>query len=183
MRPAKRPRLNSSYPDENLVPFYDPLTPLYAGASHRKPSNKDEKSLMDDLLAGLDASVFESFDASPVKSILSERMPRSPLKVKRENAPPIRDRTSNITREHGVSCKDIEPDVNRQSQQPALDVEHEAVSIARSRIPTTEIKLDLEDEDIYDFEFDLSNISALSDDILLKPEAIEVSWCVKKTLS
>jgi hypothetical protein len=149
----------------------------------RKEKEKDEKALMDDLMAGLDASMF----SSPVKSQLSQakgkgvmspvrmgcrmerqRSPvkqvkpethRSPLKPTIPTNRPIIPTKANGTNEVKRTSKAFVPiklEVNSESIKPAPEVK-------------IDIKPVLEDDDEFTFDFDLDELAGLDDDILLKP--------------
>jgi hypothetical protein len=150
---------------------------------HNVKKEKDEKALMDDLMAGLDASMF----SSPVKSQLShskgegaispvrmggrverQRSPvkqmkpethRSPLKSTIPSNRPIIPMKVNGTNEVKRTPKAFVP--------IKLEVELEVTK------PVPEVRIDikpvLEDDDEFTFDFDLDELAGLDDDILLKP--------------
>jgi hypothetical protein len=150
---------------------------------HNVKKEKDEKALMDDLMAGLDASMF----SSPVKSQLShskgegaispvrmggrverQRSPvkqmkpethRSPLKSTIPSIRPIIPMKVNGTNEVKRIPKAFVP--------IKLEVEMEVTK------PVPEVKVDikpvLEDDDEFTFDFDLDELAGMDDDILLKP--------------
>ena len=152
----------------------------------KKEHEKDEKALMDDLMAGLDASMFSSpvksqlsqtrgervmspvrmggrveRQRSPVKPIKAER-PRSPLKATiPANRPIIPIPTNHMTNEVKRVPKAFIPiklEVELEVPKPIPEV-------------TIDIKPVLEDDDEFTFDFDLDELAGMDDDILLKPHA------------
>jgi len=173
IRPSKRLRLDPSYDDENRSFLEEHTRSRHRKDRHRKVTRKDEKALMDDLMAGLDASVFDNSELSPVKQVHPARTPRSPLKVKIENGTPIQLRISPVKRE--PSPHPYELDMWRPQVKVDLDVKVEVVPSENVSVAGVDSKTGLHDEDFLEFDFGLADMSAFDDDLLLKPEAVEVS--------
>jgi hypothetical protein len=156
---------------------------------------------MDDLLAGLDAEMLDGFQVSPVKAkpvsspIKVKREVRSPLRVKVENASPSRARGaphpkslessvlgSSISSSAVVRVK-TETEIVTETKIE-IDIHPPAGPEAGpSRLSTSspdshsveDVKPILADDDVFDFEFDLSDLGAL-DDEAFKPLPPKVSW-------
>jgi hypothetical protein len=154
--------------------------------SHKAVTNKekDEKALMDDLMAGLDASMF----SSPVKSQLSqskvERI-KSPVgigsRVERQKSPvkPLKVETFRSP------LKSTIPTNRPIVPIPKVNTTNDVKRVPKAFVPiklklevedikpvpevTLDIKPVLEDDDEFTFDFDLDELAGLDDDILLKP--------------
>jgi hypothetical protein len=156
-----------------------------------------EKALMDDLMAGLDASMFNGMGSSPVKSQVmgkSSQGRASPLKAKvREHVPiqlsPLRDtRPVNVSRPVArVSPKKaqalkVEPMIRVESKPAPRAFRPIKVELEIGIPDVKETKNDLvktaskpvlmdEEEDEFTFDFDLDELAHMDDDLLLKPHA------------
>jgi hypothetical protein len=149
----------------------------------RKEREKDEKALMDDLMAGLDASMF----SSPVKSQLSQSKGEgliSPVRmggrVERQRSPVKQMKPET----HRSPLKSTIP-TNRPIIPMKVNGTNEMKRIPKAFVPiklevelevtkpVPEVKVDmkpvLEDDDEFTFDFDLDELAGLDDDILLKP--------------
>ena len=143
---------------------------------------KDEKALMDDLMAGLDASMF----SSPVKSQLSQPKGegvmspmRTGYRVERQRSP-----VKSIKAEtHRSPLKTTIPTNRPIIPIPKVNATNEVQRTPKAFIPIEleledikpvsgvkiEIKPVLEDDDEFTFDFDLDDLAEMDDDILLKP--------------
>ena len=153
--------------------------------------DKDEKALMDDLMAGLDASMF----SSPVKSQAQIQSQRSPVRitgrVERQVSPvktvkvekPSPLRPSIAKRPKMPVPKHTTPQVMKRIPKAFVPIKIEVESatppnavVLESKAdikPFEEIKLDvrpvLEDDDEFTFDLDLDGLADMDDDLLLKP--------------
>ena len=167
-RPIKRRRLCPTYADENVLV---PGSLLHENRSDRgKGLRKDEKALIDDLMADLDASAFENYELSPVKAPVVISASISPLKASRAVSAPSRPP---VKRE----CLSCTPKVkaNARPRTAELDVVAEPLLREESGIVAGRKEAAFDDEEEYSFDFDLTDFSAFEDDYLLKPEIVEVS--------
>jgi hypothetical protein len=144
---------------------------------------KDEKALMDDLMAGLDASMF----SSPVKSQLSQskgegvispvRMggrverQKSPVKSKRVGSHRSPLKSTIPTNRPIIPMKVIGTNEVKRAPKAFVPIKLEIeLEVAK---PVPEVKVDikpvLEDDDEFTFDFDLDELAGMDDDILLKP--------------
>ena len=127
---------------------------------------------MDDLMAGLDASVFDHFEVSPVKVKPVARAVRSPLKILKS----VTSSTRQCRPDVGVERPLPHPTPPSVQIQPRklLDVEirkpqdRDLASVKQD--PTLEVG----NEELFDFEFDLADLSAFDEELLLKPDNIKV---------
>jgi hypothetical protein len=152
-------------------------------AKHNVKKEKDEKALMDDLMAGLDASMF----SSPVKSQLSQSKAEgvtSPAsiggRVERQRSPVKQMKPET----HRSPLKSTIP-INRPIIPMKVNGTNEVKRIPKAFVPiklevemevtkpVPEVKVDikpvLEDDDEFTFDFDLDELAGMDDDILLKP--------------
>jgi hypothetical protein len=180
-----RPNLNASSTKEN---------PINLGTMKK---DDKEKALMDDLMAGLDASMFDGTGSSPVKSQVMGKtrqgMP-SPLKTQFRERVPIQLSPLRATRPVNVP-RPVARLSPKKAQAPKTEtmVRVESKPAPRTfrpikveleiRIPDVkESKNDLvktaskpvlldEEEDEFTFDFDLDELAHMDDDLLLKPHA------------
>lgn len=149
---------------------------------HDVRKEKDEKALMDDLMAGLDASMF----SSPVKSQLSQPKGegvmspmRTGYRVERQRSP-----VKSIKAETNRSPLKTTVPTNRPIIPiPKVNATNEAKRTPKAFVPIKveledikpvpegkiDIKPVLEDDDEFTFDFDLDELAEMDDDILLKP--------------
>ena len=135
------------------------------GAAKRAKSHsqKDEKTLMDQLMAGLDASMFENIVSSPVRPRSQKPSQRSPLGVKRDSfikpqSPGKRSRPKDPIRikvEHQPRVENIMQD----DLCPPVFVPVEASPI--------ENKAEEWDDPGFLVDFDLGDLSAFDEDLAL----------------
>uniref|UniRef100_A0A494G986 Uncharacterized protein n=1 Tax=Solanum lycopersicum TaxID=4081 RepID=A0A494G986_SOLLC len=103
-RPAKRPRLSPNKDKENASTLRHGSTLVRSPAKRSKPSftADDEANMMENLMAGLDASIFDNFTSSPVTKVPSQsrvnarapgkgRSDRTKPSVKREILSPTKN--------------------------------------------------------------------------------------------
>ena len=161
------------------------------GRKKENQVDKDEKALMDDLMAGLDASMF----SSPVKSQAQIQSQRSPVRitgrVERQVSPvktvkvekPSPLRPSIAKRPKMPVPKGTAPQVMKRIPKAFVPIKIEVESatppnavVLESKAdikPVEEIKLDvrpvLEDDDEFTFDLDLDGLADMDDDLLLKP--------------
>lgn len=179
-RPEKRSRVNGSQ------------------RSNRENTQiKDEETMMDDLMAGLDASMFDGLDSSPVRSqklsqhASSQRRDREkPMSLSKptNTAPstreavrqPLGERTDLSDRSVRASRSPLKTRPLPAFRPIKLEPNPLPVAPLDLQIPTPEhksrtfgleIKPVLEDEDEFAFHFDLQEFAQLDDDVLLKPHA------------
>jgi hypothetical protein len=150
-----------------------------------KKKEKDEKALMDDLMAGLDASMF----SSPVKSQLSQSKGERVISPVRMGGRAERQRSpvkSMKVESHRSPLKSTTP-ANRPIIPMKVNGTNEVKRVPQAFVPikleievedakpVPEVKVDmkpvLEDDDEYTFDFDLDELAGMDDDILLKPHA------------
>ncbi|ORY35635.1 hypothetical protein BCR39DRAFT_24616 [Naematelia encephala] len=184
-RPSKRPRLSpAKKPNTNA--FAVPRRYAHSGGSqslHKAASRKDEKALLDDLMAGLDASMFENLASSPAKISTSQVKPRTPLAVKHEVQISTTSRTpvrfnANVksAKEDALPCSVKLEHKNETNEEAIVDIKTDKRK-ARSLSPVfvkAEPKVDIADDELYDFDFDLGDLSGLNDDELLQPQQVQV---------
>jgi hypothetical protein len=149
------------------------------------PVDNDEKALMDDLMAGLDASMFEGLANSPVKSQALSQVNMSPARVregKLERISPVKSRVKvehrsplrpSITNRPIIAIpKALGPPKNEIKRVPKAFVPIK-LELEENIKPIQEIKVDvkpvLEDDDEFTFDFDLDELAGMDDDLLLKP--------------
>jgi len=143
---------------------------------------KDEKALMDDLMAGLDASMF----SSPVKSQLSQPKGegvmspvRTGYRIERQRSP-----VKSIKAEsHRSPLKTTIPTNRPIIPIPKVHATNEVKRTPKAFVPikleledikpVSKVKIDikpvLEDDDEFSFDFNLDELAEMDDDILLKP--------------
>ena len=168
-RPSKRPHLGPSYQDENapLLPLRP--APTVLAAQHRKASSKDEKALLDDLMAGLDASVFDNYEVSPVKPTATMGATRPPLKVKHVVVSPTRPGFRPVKRKLSSRTPPPDLDVMFGKAEPDLKPEEDVVKDVGN-----DAKDAICDEESYDFDFDLADPLTFDEDLLVKFDSAEV---------
>lgn len=167
-----------------------------AARKENEVSSRQEKDLMEDLLAGLDAEMLDGFQVSPVKvqpvSAEAEvkKEIRSPLRVKAENGTPSRARRAPLPKSVGSSARGgfvasnaIVPIKTETETETKVDIHPPAQPEAGpSRLSPAlpdshsveDVKPIIADDDVFDFEFDLSDLGAL-DDEAFKPLPPKVS--------
>lgn len=147
-------------------------------ALHKEAKGKAEKALLDDLMAGLDASAFEAYDPSPQKIMAPTNTRRSPLRIKQRVVSPTKQSQTVINtltlsgavkRERDVTDpKPLNSLIKRErSKSPA------PLSVYGS-VVIEDLKAELLDDELYEFDFDLADFSHVEEDLLLKPQQIEV---------
>jgi hypothetical protein len=151
---------------------------------------RDEKALMDDLMAGLDASMFDGLASSPVKSQVISQVQRdsSPVGIKgrrtERQASPAKtikvEKHRSPLRPTGPSNRPTlpipkvlvtpKPEVKRVPKA-FVPIKLELVEDIKPAVETVkvDIKPVLEDEDEYTFDLDLDELAGMDDDLLLKP--------------
>ena len=179
-RPRKRRRHDPYYPNENESCATDVGNRHFTNPA-RKASRKDERALMDDLMAGLGASVFDHFQVSPVKAKPVARAVRSPLKILKSVAA--------STIQHKPNSEDrrafLRPTTPAVQSKPRNDrdsricnpEDEDLASVKQDPNP------ELVNEDIFDVDFDLADLSAFDDDLLLKPENVDVCLFVSEMVN
>ncbi|KAK4689519.1 DNA replication ATP-dependent helicase/nuclease Dna2, partial [Tremellales sp. Uapishka_1] len=205
-RPKKH-RASLSQDKENAFASSSYLGPLKKSSSkdtamHREPMGLDEKAMMDELMAGLDASMFDGFDLTPAKSGHSSHSSVSPVKVKNEKRTmdclfstprqaekkPRRESWSTKSSPNGntADTKRRLPALRPVNSQPKVSlhikvevdepIQRElAPYVVKSEILEAPIPNHAEakpspddfDDEVYDFGFDLTDVSLFSDDLLL----------------
>lgn len=147
---------------------------------------KDEKALMDDLMAGLDASMFDGLASSPVKSQALSQAPiemspvkalrnraerqMSPVKVKLEK--PRTELKSTVATNRSIlpiPQTNVQLEVKRVPKAFVpikLELDEDLKSVPE---PKLGVKPLLEDEDEFTFDLDLDELAGMDDDLLLKP--------------
>lgn len=118
---------------------------------------------MDDLMAGLDASLFDNVELSPVKSQKPKREVCSPV---RPTTPPIQAR-SPLRRAVKLESPRVKTEIVKQEPAELCVPELQAVPLDDTAVKSE--KPDLED-DIYDFDLDLSAVVDWDDEVLTKPQ-------------
>ena len=180
-RPAKRPRLSPTKQSRGsesgtqgwlrVVSSQSSKENRLTATSTRQPSrmSKDEQAMMDDLLAGLDAS---AFDVSPTKS---QDVTKSPQKVLR-SASPLRARATN---QHTNLVSRVSRVISAASGPTAVDV---TASVPPPSAPTLKVELKdtkplvtsaaarPSDDDILEglddlCDFDFGDLSAFDEDL------------------
>ena len=223
-RPTKRPRLTPPKDRSRGFPTGRSVSLGKQASLHKEVTGKDEKALLDDLMAGLDASVFDNFEVSPVKP--THRQSHSPVKVKVEtdsgsysanrrpspakrlgprgslspskqqthvDRTPLRGiassflassldhtKTSPIRPPKAVTTKTVKREPLSRAEADvkvetgfSSDVK-KVLSLPDHLVLEKDVKPKLFDEDLVDFDFDLSDLSAFEDDLLLKSEVVQV---------
>jgi hypothetical protein len=157
-----------------------------------KAGDRDEQEMMDDLLAGLDARMFDGFEVSPVKVMPAspgkERHPspvkraRSPLHVKLEKADAPAKRHAGLPhrKPQQGSANALRPieaskPVTRVKTEIGLDLLSKLGGSSRVSSSSTESRQleiampQLGDEELFEFDFDLAEIADLDEEILTSP--------------
>jgi hypothetical protein len=204
-RPAKRPRLSPTKDKENASILRHGSTSVRSPAKRSKPSftADDEANMMENLMAGLDASIFDNFTSSPVTKVPSQsrvnartpgkgRSDRTIPSVKREILSP----TKNTYHTRPIAMRlqppfkqspDLKPVVSspkgKRKASPAMDrvtIKHEMTTMARVKDEAFDVKEDKDkpelDDELFEFEFDLADLSAADLDLLDGTSAPVVSW-------
>ena len=132
----------------------------------REVSTSAEQALMDDLMAGLDASVFDTFESSPVKL---QKLPTSSAKTPTKPARSPRSALSPIKRlvspHKGPTRKDLPQTTVKRERTPApeIQVKYEQDPSLPDLEPV-DAKLET-DEDLFD-HFDIKDFFSSNEDLL-----------------
>jgi len=177
----KRARLEDDDKENNIRQHVDHWKVKH---NVKKEKEKDEKALMDDLMAGLDASMF----SSPVKSQLSQSKGQGAMSPVRMSGRVERQRSpvkSMKVEHHRSPLKSTIP-----TNRPIIPIPKSNATTGVKRVPKAfvpiklevdlenikpvpEVKVDikpiLEEDDEFTFDFDLDELAGMDDDILLKP--------------
>lgn len=149
---------------------------------------------MDDLMAGLDASMFDGLDSSPVRSQKWSQskasQPRDPVASRKptETQASSPGATLQHSRREALAERQLIANRSVETRQPPshtrpvpafkpIKLESLVVPLVSELRDTAEqslkqidaIKPALEDEDEFAFDFDLGDFAHLEDDVLLKP--------------
>nr|XP_031860000.1 uncharacterized protein CI109_004607 [Kwoniella shandongensis]KAA5527072.1 hypothetical protein CI109_004607 [Kwoniella shandongensis] len=160
---------------------------------HKEAEGDDEKALMDDLMAGLDATMFEGLGSSPARPKSSQI---SPIHTKTtKSLEPLEVRISPVKRKRPLSPRKLSPQKRKTiSLQSAftpssMKVKREPIlspvrtvkiekkhtfmeNDEKADVPVgckeevEQVKPDLADDDLFDFDFDLGDLSAFEEDLL-----------------
>ncbi|WRT68360.1 uncharacterized protein IL334_005336 [Kwoniella shivajii] len=177
------------------------LSPPKNASGSKHVSVKEEKAMMDDLMAGLDASMFEGIGSSPLRPKSNRTSQASPsrhqkrrlphVEVKLEPLSPVKKVNRSPTKRR-ISWSPIKPKSaftttfikEEPKSSPREKIEREAqvkVENALKRKIELEDKdthskeepsLQLSDEDLYEFDFDLNDLSAFEEDLLESPKRV-----------
>jgi len=175
-RPTKRPRVNPLDIVKDVSPSRCHALLKGDAVQSKTASGKDEKAMMEDLMAGLDASVFENFETSPVKALWTTKPMRSPLKAKREVVSPSKTPKSPIQQTTPSTTR--KSNAFRRTVSIQTDLKVEDLGATDFIFEKAASKNIIFEEDHFDFESDLADLSAFDDDLLLKPRSIDVSLCL-----
>jgi hypothetical protein len=185
-REAKKPRLTSSLDKENKGAL------RFGGGSkkgsshderhvrlHRQISAGEELALMEDLMAGIDASVFEKYElSSPIKPIRlqSKRIKQEHIKVKAERGspPPDRSKPALVKTDQVSERKPVIPiEIKVESATKHVEVkaklgtaEGSELRLEISEKAAVDLKQDEFEDELFEFDFDLADLSALDNDLL-----------------
>lgn len=204
-RPAKRPRLSPNKDKENASALHHGSASVLSPAKRNKPSftADDEANMMENLMAGLDASIFDNFTSSPVTKVPSQsrvnartpgkgRSDRTKSSVKREILSP----TKNTYHARPIAMRlqppskqspDLKPVISSPKRtrkaSPAMDrviAKPEMATTAQAKVEVSEVNEDRDkpelDDELFEFEFDLADLSAADLDLLDGTSAPVVSW-------
>ncbi|KAK6910521.1 hypothetical protein I203_104553 [Kwoniella mangroviensis CBS 8507] len=185
---SKRQRLSSSKSDPQ----------------RKNDTTQDEKALMDDLMAGLDASMFDAIGSSPIRPKSNKSSQASPVQsqpkrkhveVKIEPLSPIK-KINVSPRKKKAQRSPIKEKAGNAfaptwTKSPAKIKKEKAISQAKPQVEASvkqeieigiaqdepvfkediQVKPELADEDLYDFDFDLNDLTAFEEELLGLPEA------------
>lgn len=204
-RSAKRPRLAPSQDrlasqKVDLSPrrITPALPPPRLSQDRSSRNAKDEQALLDDLMAGLDASVFDYTPSSPV---VSQKTPSQKpatgremiglenlgvrekrAKVEKEYLSPTKRQISPLRRKVLSPIKNIA--YSRYMNVEAKETDHKPLMFRESAPMTLDMddksnvleeKPEFDDE-LFEFDFDLTDIAGLDDEALINPPK-SVSRC------
>ena len=199
-RPSKRARMSGAQ-DHKENKADNTLKVGSLGLSDEtkvRKQSKDEQALLDELMAGLDASIFDHNPSSPVTSqkLFSPSLARSSQK---SFSPTGRDRNAfgldhlgiqerrtrvvlsptkpNIPlggppRGRGVTSENPSAKLESQAEnQNPLPVEDHSCAQEASFLTVKDEEKDLFDDELFEFDFDLTDVAGINDDVLFaKPE-------------
>lgn len=200
-RTPKRPRLASSHQAkllvENVAAQRGPSLPT-SRCGQKERNGEDEQALLDELMAGLDASVFDYIPSSPYVSqknpsqpsprantiLLDHPMPmqwqtrRSGPAKSPTKCPPIRwkplspiKRIAHAPRVQPIAVKleDSAPIGGESHHVKREDLPHAAASLA-IEVDQAVVKEEKPEleDELFEFDFDLTDIAGLDDDALCK---------------
>lgn len=203
-RSAKRSRLSA--PTSSRRDVRDSYTASHQSLPPRPPprigqrSRDDEQALLDDLMAGLDASMFDYAPSSPIVSQKTPSQQQSirqsgimdlenlgvrekKIRLEKSAISPMKPKLSPLKREVLSPVKNIlhTPKAQRENTYDApTTIKHNVTMAPLADLFDSneqERKPDLNDE-LFEFDFDLTEIAGLDDQALLNPpHAVSYHFC------